>query len=268
MAEPSLLPQRDSNVGIREAAARRRATTISAIAGLIFLAIYGGLVVLTISGRRDLNRVTDEVARLSTERKMLAAERDRLLAEERDTTRRLKQQQQDLDEKTKTLERTQSDLEKARRDLALVRGLVENPGPDEMRRQVLLALRAESAEEKSAALYTAAELALKKGDSQRAELLLRAALEQTPTVAKVLNKLGRVLADGKSDSEAEELYLRATKADPTYIYPFHNLAHLYLMTKRYPLARSYAEQALRIDPNYQSAKDILKRVDEQTAKDH
>jgi tetratricopeptide (TPR) repeat protein len=66
-----------------------------------------------------------------------------------------------------------------------------------------------------------------------------------------LNELANILFNEAQYDQAERLYLQALKADPDYLFGYHNLGRLYAYARRdQDTAADYFERALKVDRNY------------------
>jgi tetratricopeptide (TPR) repeat protein len=234
-----------------------RSRLISRVIGVastaVLLAAYGVLLWSASSARQDLRRTTESVATLKASEQHLSKEIAGLTKERDSLTNEVTK----LKKKVASRQKELSKAEETQRNLQLA---AENAAPGEVQEQVLAAMRARTPKQRSDALYAAGKLARDQKQTARAEKLFEAAVGEYPS-AQALNALGRLLADDRRLPEAEKLYLRAIKADPEYVFPLHNMSHLMMMRGRTNEAKSYAERALKVDPNYGPAREILKKLE-------
>ena len=74
--------------------------------------------------------------------------------------------------------------------------------------------------------------------------------------------MGRLAADKHMFRVAEKHYRRARKADPSNPHAAYNLALTEFILGDKQTAKELANETLLIDPNYQAAKDLLRKIKE------
>lgn len=235
-----------------------RARLISRIIGIGssvgLLAIYCWLMLSMTRATQDLTKTQQQVDKLRAQEQSLQ-EQNISRTTERDV---LEKSLAELNTQLASVKLELSKTQETQRNLQVA---AENATPGEIQNQVLAAMRADSPKQRSEALRLAAKVAKEQKQLIRAEKLLEAAVGEYES-APALNALGRLLADTHRLREAERLYLRSAKADPSYVYPLHNLSHLMMLEHRPVEARAFAERALAVDPNYEPAKDIIAKLSE------
>lgn len=115
-------------------------------------------------------------------------------------------------------------------------------------------LSAASAQRDGAASVQQALDLVKSGQLERAAEVLRATLQRYPASAGAANLLGVVRAQQQKFSEAEELFLRATKSDPQFAGAYANLGMLYLRLDKKQEAAKALEQAVKLEPAREDAR--------------
>lgn len=85
---------------------------------------------------------------------------------------------------------------------------------------------------------------------------LERALKLDPMFAEALNQMGYLTAHEGQPERAEEYFLAATKASPSYAVAWTNLAATFASETKWKLADDAADHALRIDPQNSTAKRI------------
>src|SRR5439155_3482512 len=151
------------------------------------------------------------------------------------------------------------------------------------------------------ALFIKAQLLLAAGDNEVAQQLLEGAAQQEPPEPRVLKALGKLYFDAGQFDKAAEVYERGRRAEPTETSWLEDLARVYKQTndtekriavlselaptdpdeldirrglaemlaeaKRWPEAERWAREALEIDVQNESARDVyLKALAEQDKK--
>ncbi len=106
-----------------------------------------------------------------------------------------------------------------------------------------------------------------EGDVDRAIAECQRAIEVDPTFGNPYNDIGAYLIELQRPDEAVPWLQKALGADRycCYFYAHTNLGRAYLLTGREQLARRHLEEALKVNPAYEPAKEMLKRVDRGTA---
>ena len=106
-----------------------------------------------------------------------------------------------------------------------------------------------------------------EGDVDRAIAECRRAIAVDPTFGNPYNDIGAYLIDLQRPDEAVPWLQKALEAERycCYFYAHTNLGRAYLLTGREQLARRHFEEALKVNPAYEPAKEMLKRVDRGTA---
>jgi Tfp pilus assembly protein PilF len=88
------------------------------------------------------------------------------------------------------------------------------------------------------------------------------AIEIDPDFGNPYNDIGAYLIEMRRYDEAIPWLERATEArryDPRH-FPYFNLGRIYLAKEMYSLARENFENALRLEPRYQLARDALENL--------
>jgi tetratricopeptide (TPR) repeat protein/TolB-like protein len=100
---------------------------------------------------------------------------------------------------------------------------------------------------------------LSAGRLDAAEKEFRAAIAADTHNASAHRELAEILRRrGKLDDAAHELQLSLAERDSAAVHT--TLAHIYLEQKKPDLARTEAEKAVKLAPNYTEAKDLLERL--------
>lgn len=237
----------------------RRAQLISRFLGIgstaLLISFYGYLLWSASATHQKLDETRSNLARLIGQEQQLRSE----IASSTEERDELKKEVSTLKAQVAS---SQGALEKAETTRKNLQIAAENATAGEVQDQVLAAMRANTSAQRSEALYVAGKLAKNQKQATRAQSLFESSVREYE-FAPALNALGRLYADepGLKDlNEAQKLFLRAIEADPTYIYPLHNMSHLMRMWGRKDEARDYAERALKVDPNYEPAKAILREL--------
>lgn len=77
---------------------------------------------------------------------------------------------------------------------------------------------------------------------------LQRAIEFDPDFAEALNQMGYLSLHGGDTEKAEKFFLEATKASPSYVVAWTNLAVAYASEAKWQLAEDATDHALRLDP--------------------
>ncbi len=90
------------------------------------------------------------------------------------------------------------------------------------------------------------------------------ALEIDPANPDVNFYLGRFFyeTENPDDKKSKEYLLKCIESDPEYQSAYVILSKLYLRHKNPDKAKEYAETALRLKPEDDAAKNIMKRINE------
>ncbi|MBN1916332.1 MAG: tetratricopeptide repeat protein [Verrucomicrobia bacterium] len=89
------------------------------------------------------------------------------------------------------------------------------------------------------------------GDADNAKDAYAKAVELRDDEPNALNELANLLYNEASYVQAEHLYLQALRADPDFVYAYHNLGRLYAYARQdQDTAADYFTRALKIDRNY------------------
>ena len=89
-----------------------------------------------------------------------------------------------------------------------------------------------------------------------AEQKFRQAIEKTPDSSKAYSRLASLLLTENRTAEAIPLYQEAITRDPTNPKLFTALSVAYLHQAQYSMAKSMAEEALRLSPNMSQARKL------------
>jgi tetratricopeptide (TPR) repeat protein len=103
-------------------------------------------------------------------------------------------------------------------------------------------------------------LALKLQDLEAAEAFLQEAGKRDPRLAPVQEHLGVVLGLRGRPAEAAEAFKEAIALAPGNATAYFHLAVAYAQMGRFPEARASAVEALRLQPDYREAKNLLSRL--------
>jgi len=93
-----------------------------------------------------------------------------------------------------------------------------------------------------------------------AESTLRGELAKHPDNSDAANRLGNLLIDQFRDSEAEVLYRNGLEHDPENAVLHYNLSLLMKREGRYEEAEQEAQRAVKLDPSYERAKELLNNI--------
>jgi tetratricopeptide (TPR) repeat protein len=77
---------------------------------------------------------------------------------------------------------------------------------------------------------------------------LQRAIELDPNFAEALNQMGYLSLHGGDSPKAEQFFLAATKASPSYVVAWTNLAVAYASEAKWQQAEDATDHALRLDP--------------------
>jgi tetratricopeptide (TPR) repeat protein len=77
---------------------------------------------------------------------------------------------------------------------------------------------------------------------------LQFAIQLDPNFAEALNQIGYLSLHGGDSPKAEEFFLAATKASPSYVVAWTNLAVAYASEAKWQQAEDATDHALRLDP--------------------
>jgi tetratricopeptide (TPR) repeat protein len=109
-------------------------------------------------------------------------------------------------------------------------------------------------------LQTAADLYMSKEKVEDAEEILNEILQISADSLNVFNSLG-VLYRRKGDLKTSlRHYTRALRINPDEPYIHYNIGRVYLDMKNHEKAREYFENAVRIDPGFEQAKQVIQAI--------
>jgi len=77
---------------------------------------------------------------------------------------------------------------------------------------------------------------------------LQRAIQLDPNFAEALNQMGYLSLHGGDAQKAAEFFMAATKASPSYVVAWTNLAATYASEAKWQQAEDATEHALRLDP--------------------
>lgn len=98
------------------------------------------------------------------------------------------------------------------------------------------------------------------GNVKVAERLFEESLKEQATFAPAHIGLGRLAADSRQFRTAEKFYRRARAADPENPHAAYNLALTHFILREYGEARDAARTTLKIDRDYEPAKELLEKI--------
>ncbi len=97
------------------------------------------------------------------------------------------------------------------------------------------------------------EIELDKNHLDKAEELLRRAVELDPSSGRALNKLGVAMIRGGRKAEAKRCFEQAVLADERHAPAYSNLGNLYREEGNLDRAVELYEKAIRVDPEFPTA---------------
>lgn len=116
-------------------------------------------------------------------------------------------------------------------------------------------------EEARKCLQTAADLYMSREKVEDAEEILNEILQISSDSLNVFNSLG-VLYRRKGDFKTSlRHYTRALRINPEEPYIHYNIGRVYLDMKNHEKAREFFEKAIKIDPGFEQAKQVLQAID-------
>jgi len=119
-----------------------------------------------------------------------------------------------------------------------------------------------SAKDKESIVRQVGQAFLEVGLLEDAKEMYMKSLEFNPSDLETVNRLAQILRQQGKWDEALNCYLTALKKCPDHAGLHHNLGVLYVARQDYKTARKYLQIALRLNPQFDEAKAMLKKVDE------
>ncbi len=116
-------------------------------------------------------------------------------------------------------------------------------------------------DEAAANLEKAAEIHLEKHNDNEAEEILNTVLTLRPDTTNVYNSLGIIHRRQKRLDEALRAYEKALRVHPDDEYIYFNAARVYLDMENSIMAQKYLRQAIRINPDFSAAIDLLRATE-------
>ncbi|HTD80741.1 MAG TPA: tetratricopeptide repeat protein, partial [Thermoplasmata archaeon] len=104
------------------------------------------------------------------------------------------------------------------------------------------------------------------GDPKRAIEECKRAIAADPTFGNPYNDIGAYLLDLERAEEAVPWLKQALESQRycCYFYAYTNLARAYLLSGKTVLARKHLEEALKINPEYEPAAEMLRKLGRQS----
>ena len=105
-----------------------------------------------------------------------------------------------------------------------------------------------------------------KGDLDRAIKECKAAIDTDPTFGNPYNDIGAYLIEQDRMDDAIPWLKKALESSryACYFYPHTNLARVYALRGQTHLARKHLEEALKVNPEYEPASEMLRRLNRGT----
>jgi Flp pilus assembly protein TadD len=150
------------------------------------------------------------------------------------------------------------DVEGSSKRLPLAEATLVSKGLDELRASVQL--RPSNAHSLALILAERAKRAFGNGYVEAAEILYSEAVKLDPENAEALYYLGGIVAMAGRDAEAIGYYERLLHLVPPTAQQLTNLGALYARNGKYREALERTQQALTIDPGYESARQNLVKI--------
>lgn len=212
-----------------------------------------GLVYL---GGRDVVNSQQQVEAAQAEQQRLLHETDQL---EEAKSELLQQKASLLDEK----KQLQLEVLQLKGQVQELTTKVDENDPQVVIKKVEAQLGGKTKGERADSFWRRGRDAFANGNPKLAEILFQRALSEDETFAPAHIGMGRIAADEHRFRVAEKHYRRARTADPKNPHAAFNLALTEFILGDKDAARGLANETLQIAPNYQAAKDLLRKLSEQ-----
>lgn len=234
---------------------QRTATLFNAVAPMVVLGLVflGGQEV--INSQRLVEEARQEEQQLKAETYQLSKARDALQVEK-----------STLETEKSTLEREKTNLQlevlQLKGQVQELTTKVDGNDPQTVIQRVEAQLGGKTKGERADSFWRRGRDAFSNGNPELASTLFQRALQEDDTFAPAHIGMGRLAADEHMFRVAEKHYRRARKADPSNPHAAYNLALTEFILGDKEAARGLANETLQIDPNYQAAKDLLRKINE------
>ncbi len=172
-----------------------------------------------------------------------------------------------VDEAIKTLKQVESlSPTNADRTLELGRLLLMSGEAAEGKLYLQNLIKRSVGAEKDAAFENVGQLYLDTGEFEEAEAIFAAKLIANPANIEISNQLAIAFRQQRKYDKAEQCYMDTLKSHVDHTGVLHNLGILYLTMKAYDKAENILRRALRIAPDFEDAKELLRTVREERKK--
>ncbi len=116
-------------------------------------------------------------------------------------------------------------------------------------------------DEAAARLELAAEMYLERGEDAAAEKILNMVLDLRPENSSAYNNLGILYRRRKRVSEALAAYEKALRAHPDDEHIYFNAARVFLDIENSIMAKKYLRRAIKLNPDFSEAIDLLRATE-------